>query len=255
MIARFLRTWLFTAPLIAFSTIFMGSLSMLASLFDKTGNTQHKMARFWSKLLLSIGFVQVEAEGLEKLDPQRSYVLVSNHSSYYDTPVILATIPLQFRFFAKQGLFGIPFLGTHLTRAGHFPVVRGDPRASLKSMAEGARQIRDRRISVLLFPEGGRSEHTLREFKEGAAHIAIRAGVPAVPVGITGTRSILPMHTLHVLPGKVRIRIGDPIETSEMAPRDRGRLNLLLIEKVAEMTGEPLPSNAGLNCGATGAGL
>ena len=244
MIVRYLRTFLFTGPLVVSATILMGSLSLAASFFDRTGVLQHKMARVWSRLLLRIGFVEVEAKGLEKLKPGNSYVLVSNHASYYDTPVILASIPLEFRFFAKQGLFKIPLLGTHLQRAGHFPVVRGDPRASLKSMAEGARQVREKGISVLLFPEGGRSEERLRDFKEGAAYIAIRAGVPAVPVGIVGTRQILKMHSWHVLPGKVRLRIGDPIETSGMTARDRGRLNRMLIERVAELTGEAVPQTA-----------
>ena len=75
-----------------------------------------------------------------------------------DTPVVLAHIPLQFRFLAKKGLFHIPFLGTHLRRAGHLAVVKGDPRASVKSMSDAAKMLTERGYSVLLFPEGGRSE-------------------------------------------------------------------------------------------------
>jgi 1-acyl-sn-glycerol-3-phosphate acyltransferase len=241
---RSLRTWLFTAPLIALVTISMGTLSMITSLLDKTGNTQHRMARFWARLMLAIGFVRVETEGLEKLDPSKSYVLASNHTSYYETPAILANIPLQFRFFAKQGLFQIPFLGWHLERAGHFPVVRGNARASLKSMADGARQIRDRHISVLLFPEGGRSEKTLREFKEGAAYIAIKAGVPIVPVGIAGARRVLPMHSTQVIPGTIRLYVGDPIPTANLSLKDRGPLTQQVVECVAQMVGEPVPEKS-----------
>jgi 1-acyl-sn-glycerol-3-phosphate acyltransferase len=197
-------------------------------------------------MLLGIGFVHVESQGLEKLDPREPYVLASNHTSYFDTPAIIASIPLQFRFFAKKGLFSIPFLGTHLQRAGHFQVVRDDPRASLKSISEGAKQIREKHISVLLFPEGGRSEHALRAFKEGAAHIAIRAGVPLVPVGITGAREVLRMHSMHVLPGTIRLRIGEPIPTTGMTSRDRGALTKLAMERVAELIGEAVPANAGM---------
>jgi len=243
-LGRTLRTWLFTAPLIALATIVMGTLSMAASLFDRSGNTQHGMARIWSRMLLAIGFVRVKAEGLEKLDPSASYVLASNHSSYFDTPVILATVPLQFRFFAKKGLFSIPFLGTHLQRAGHFPVARGDARASLKSMFEGARQIRSRSISVLLFPEGGRSEMAMRGFTEGAAYIAIKAGVPIVPVGIRGARKILPMHSINVIPGRIQVWIGDPIPTAGMTLRDRGALNLTLQRRVSDLAGESTPVTA-----------
>jgi 1-acyl-sn-glycerol-3-phosphate acyltransferase len=121
------------------------------------------------------------------------------------------------------------------------PVVRGDARASLKSMSEGARLIRERNVSMLLFPEGGRSEHALRPFKEGAAYIAIKAGVPAVPVGLVNTNAVLPVHSGVIRPGTIEIRIGDPIVTSAMTPGDRGRLNQMLLERVAELTGQPVP--------------
>ena len=106
------------------------------------------------------------------------------------------SLPQQFRFFAKKGLFSIPFLGTHLRRAGHMPVDRSNARASLKSMMEAARIISDRGVSVLNFPEGGRSAEGLREFKEGPAYIAIKAGVPVVPVAIVGMRELLPMGSI-----------------------------------------------------------
>src|SRR5579871_3817221 len=154
----------------------MGSLSLIASFFDSTGRRQHSIARAWSRILLAVCGIKVIAEGVERLDPNKGYVLVANHSSYMDIPVIMTAIPLQFRFFAKQGLFRIPFLGTHLQRAGHIPVVRGDARSSLKSMSDGARLIRERNVSILLFPEGGRSLERLSEFKEGPAYIAIKAG-------------------------------------------------------------------------------
>ena len=200
------------------------------------------MARVWAQLLLRIGFVHVEVEGIERLISGQSYVLVSNHTSYYDTPAIIASIPLQFRFFAKKGLFDIPLFGTHLKQAGHFPIVRDDARASLKSLIEGARQIQEKNISVLIFPEGGRSEKNMRDFKEGAALIAIRAGVPAVPVGILGARGVLPVGSMHVSPGRIRILIGEPIPTLEMAARDRGALTDTLMHRVAELTGDRVPT-------------
>lgn len=239
---RQLRTWLFLVPLIGIATIVMGTLSIVITFFDRTGNRAHEAARSWSRLLLWAGSVRVVTEGMEKLDPRASYVLVANHSSYYDTPAILANVPLQFRFFAKQGLFQIPFLGTHLKRAGHFPVVRSDPRASLKTMLEGARQLNEKHISVLVFPEGGRSEKSLREFKEGASHMAIKAGAPLVPVGIVGARQVLPMHGSRVNAGTIRIKVGDPIPTSGMSSRERGALTQRAMREIAEMVGEPLPA-------------
>ncbi len=235
-----LRSIFITAPTIVFATVMMGSMSLIASFFDSTGRQQHAIARGWSRILLAIAGVRVIAEGVEKLDPKKGYVLVSNHSSYFDIPVIMAALPLQFRFFAKQGLFRIPFLGTHLQRAGHIPVMRGDARASLKSMSDGARMLRERNLSVLLFPEGGRSIDHLAEFKEGTAYIAIKAGVPAVPIGLEGTRKIMRMHSFFVYPGTVHLRIGEPIKTADLTVRDREKLTRELHTRVAELCGEPL---------------
>jgi len=158
-----------------------------------------------------------------------------------DIPALLASVPVEIRFYAKQGLFLIPFLGTHLKRAGHLPVVRGDARASVKSMTQGARLIQERHVSMLLFPEGGRSRGPMREFKEGAAYIAIKAGIPAVPLGIAGTRDVLPMGSSYVRGGSVTLRMGDPIPTAGMKLHERGQLTALLQRQVAELAGEQAP--------------
>src|SRR5579863_4301149 len=136
----------------------MGTLSLICSLWDRDGRAQHRLARQWGRMVLAVSFARATVRGAGKLDPNASYVVVSNHSSYMDIPALYSALPLQIRFFAKKGLYSIPVLGWHLGRAGHLPVVRDDPRASLKSMTEGARLIRARGISVLLFPEGGRTE-------------------------------------------------------------------------------------------------
>jgi 1-acyl-sn-glycerol-3-phosphate acyltransferase len=150
-----------------------------------------------------------------------------------DIPVLLAHLPLQFRFFAKKGLFLIPIMGTHLRRAGHLPVVKGDPRASLRSMSDGAKLIRERGLSVLLFPEGGRSTDSLQDFKEGAAYVAIKAGVPVIPIAMTGTREVLPMGSMQIMSGIVELKIGDPISIENLTLKDRLPLTGMLRDKVA----------------------
>jgi 1-acyl-sn-glycerol-3-phosphate acyltransferase len=239
----YLRSVLFSTPLIALATIVMGTFSILASLVDGSGKTQHRIARVWARMLLGVSFIRVRVEGLEKLDPNGSYVFVSNHASFMDIPAILARLPHQFRFFAKQGLFRIPFLGTHLNRAGHLPVDRSNVRSSLRSMTDGAHYITERQISVLLFPEGGRSEDGLREFKEGAAYIAIKAGVPVVPMGLEGMRELLPMGSFHLRTGRTVLRIGEPIPTAGMKLSARGELNQLLYLEVARLAGNSAAPN------------
>jgi 1-acyl-sn-glycerol-3-phosphate acyltransferase len=240
----YLRSLLFSIPLIFLSTVFMGAVSLAASFFDPTGNSQHRIARVWAKMLLAVSFITVRAEGLDKLDPRGSYVFVANHASFMDIPAILSRLPYQFRFFAKQSLYRIPFLGTHLRRAGHLPVDRSSPRASLKSMTAGARLIAERGVSVLLFPEGGRAPNGLREFKDGAAYIAIKAGVPLVPIAIVGMRPLLPMGSIHIRRGNVLLRAGDPIPTAGLEPSDHTALTQRLYREVSHLIEDPVPTPA-----------
>src|SRR4051794_20903062 len=117
--AALIWSMVFRHPLIILSTIVHGTVSIVVSLFDKNGRRQIAMARSWAKSLLVIAGAKVTVEGLEQIDPNCGYVFASNHLSYMDTPVVLSSIPVQFRFLAKSGLFKIPFLGTHLKSAGH----------------------------------------------------------------------------------------------------------------------------------------
>ena len=118
-------------PLIILSTFLCGAVSGLFAMFGpSTRSKQIAISRAWARSILLFAGVKVEVEGLERLAAAGPYVFSANHLSYMDTPVMAANIPLQFRFFAKLGLFSIPLLGTHLGRAGHFPVDRGNPRAS-----------------------------------------------------------------------------------------------------------------------------
>src|SRR5580698_5571455 len=223
----------FVDPLIILSTFICGLISLAASPFDSTGGFMMKTARVWARSLLAIAGVKVKVEGLEKLTPGANYVFASNHLSYMDTPVILTHIPADFRFMAKDGLFKIPLLGTHLAQAGHIPVPREDPRAAVKTMALAADTIRTRNISLLIFPEGGRShDGILQPFKDGGAYIAIKAGVPLVPVSISGTHEILAMHSSTFHRGTVTVRIGDPIPTVGLTLKDRKSITDLAREQV-----------------------
>lgn len=224
------------ALLVIIATVFFGSIGILVSFFDAVGNRQLVIARAWGRVLLAVSRVKVCVEGLDQIAPDGSYILVSNHMSYMDTPVMLASIPVQFRFLAKKGLFEIPFLGTHLARAGHIPVFRGDPRAAVKTMGLAAQTVRERGISLLVFPEGGRSRNgELGPFKEGAAYIAIKAGVPLVPVALKGTREVLPFGSGHIRSGKVSMKIGTLIPTTGLKLHDRERITQELRNQIAAL--------------------
>jgi len=118
----------------------------------------------------------------------------------------------------------VPFMGWHLATAGNFPIDRSDPRKtanSLRRVIEGVRAGK----SLAVFPEGTRTpDGKLQEFKSGAFKIAVRAGVPIVPVSIRGTFELLPKTTLAPRPGRVEVVIGKPIETSEYSDKNLNEL-------------------------------
>ena len=118
---------------------------------------------------------------------------MANHASLIDTPALFAYLPYQFRIMAKKSLFNVPFMGWHLRTAGHFPIDHGNPRkiaTSLRRVIEGVKAGR----SLAVFPEGKRTDDGgCRRSSPGAFKIAIRAGVPIVPVTIRGTFKMLPL--------------------------------------------------------------
>ena len=222
---RWLRGLLIADPAIILSTIVCGTISVLISFFDSTGRKPDAVAQAWANFLLWASGVEVMVEGIQNIDPNGSYIFIANHASYIDTPVVLANISSRFRFLAKRGLFQIPFLGTHLSRAGHIPVPREDPRAAVKTLQLAAETVQQKKISLLIFPEGGRShDGVLTAFKEGGAYIAIRAGAPIVPLVLIGGTHVLPYGAGVVQSGKISLRILPPIATTGLTLKDRGRL-------------------------------
>lgn len=236
MSLSYLVAFLIRDPLIIVCTAIMGSISVAVAHWDTNGNRQLKVARVWARLLLLCGGVKVKTVGLEKIDPDTSYVIVSNHVSYMDTPVLLTYLPANFRFMAKQELFKVPFIGPHLSRAGHISVPLDDWRAALRVLAGVGAILIERHQSVLIFPEGGRSENgELQEFKDGAAYLAIKGKVKLLPVCMIGLHDVLPMHSGYMRPGKVTLRIGDPIEVDGLKTADRAELTERLRDTILEM--------------------
>jgi 1-acyl-sn-glycerol-3-phosphate acyltransferase len=234
------KVWaaLITDPLIVLATVVLASLSVLTTFFDASGRVAARIAVFWARTLLRVSGVHVTVEGLERIVPDGVYVFASNHASYMDTPVVLGNVPVQFRFLAKKGLFSIPFLGTHLQRAGHIPVFRGNARQNLKTLGMAAEMVQSRGVSLLIFPEGGRSrDGTLGPFSEGAAYIAIRAGVPLAPVTLIGTQAVLPFGSGVPRPGRVRMIVGQPIPTADLTMKCREQITARVREEIAATLG------------------
>ena len=240
----YLRSVLWMCPMIGLSVLVMATISMTASLFDPTGRLQHKVAVTWARMVLKICLVKIDVVGAEKLDPAQPYVFVSNHFSLIDTPVMFGRMPRDFRIMARHGLWLVPFLGWHLNRAGHIPVNRENPRAAVRNIGEAAERVRGG-TSILLFPEGGRTRQPImRRFKPGAAHIAISAGVPVVPMALVGTRKILAPNSAHLHPGRAELRVGTPMPTAGEAGRNAKRMMADVQQAVAKLAGVTWPAGA-----------
>ena len=214
------RTVFFLIPAISLYTIVLGSISLVSTLFDRTGDFGHRCARAWSWLILKTSGVRVDVSGLERLDRSRSYVFAANHQSIYDIPIVFASLPFQLRIIAKESLGKIPFMGWHLLRAGHVLVDRSNPGAGVvKKMA----RLVAAGHSLIVFPEGTRSvDGMIGRFKGGSFVIALQSSLPVVPITISGSRHVMTKGQLTVRPGVVSVTVHAPVETSSI-PRDAVR--------------------------------
>lgn len=215
-----LRSYFLFDPLIWIYTIILGFISLLCSFFDSGGHIQHGFARFWSKMILGTIGVNVQVEGLDKIDTSKPQVYVVNHLSALDIPVLYLHLPFQFRILAKKELFRYPFMGWHLKRSGQIPVVLENPKASVRSLNLAVAAIKHGN-SLVIFPEGGRSpDGQLHAFMGGAFYAAVKAQVDVVPIALVGTYEILKMNTWHIKPGPVHMLVGQPIHTAGSSTRD-----------------------------------
>ena len=219
-----LRT-LFAWVILVISTILLGTIAILLSLFDPSGNLPHLVARLWGKIQLATAGAIVEVQGLDHIDPRRSYILVANHQSTFDIFAFLGYLPIQFRWIAKAELFRAPFMGWAMSRTGYIPLERESPKKAYRSMLQAAEKIKNG-VSVIIFPEGTRSlDGNLQPFKKGLFVIALKSQAPILPMTICGTRKIMPKGEWRIHPGKVRILMDPPIETAGLSAGQEGELS------------------------------
>lgn len=212
------RSVCITAPLVFVATGVMGSISLAGSLADSSGRFQHACARLWGRVVLAICGVRLKVSGAPDLRGNSPYVFFVNHQSHMDIPVVLAALPVSFRFAAKKELFRIPFLGWHLRRSGHIPVDRHNPHAAVKSFRGASESLRSG-TSLVFFPEGGTSlDGTIKPFKGGGFALASRSHAEVVPVTIRGSRAVLLPKTYHVRGGPVEVILGTPIPSQGSTP-------------------------------------
>lgn len=222
----------------------LGTLSILVSWIPPRGNWVFAVSKIWATSLLAASWIRVEVHHEAGIDPGRSYVFLANHQSLFDVPVLLSTVPGQVRMMAKRSLFRIPVFGWALSAGGFIPIDRGDRSTARQSFSSAMKRLRGG-VSILLFPEGTRSTTgTLLPFQRGGFLLALKQGLPIVPVGIQGTRDVQPKGSWSIRPGPVVISYGVPIEVTEYGLRRKGELNTEVRRRIAELAGIELsPEN------------
>jgi 1-acyl-sn-glycerol-3-phosphate acyltransferase len=197
--------------------------------FDRSGKYFRFSPWFWSKCIFWIFGMKVTVKGYENIDAKKPYVFVSNHASMFDIPTVVVALRGNVNIVFKKELTRIPIWGWAL-KYGHFIMIdRSNARDAIESIERAAQSIRNG-SSVILFPEGTRTtDGKLQTFKRGAFSLAVKAGVPVVPIIVNGTFKILPKGSLNVRPANISVVLEKPISTEGL---DGKSSELKLMEQV-----------------------
>jgi 1-acyl-sn-glycerol-3-phosphate acyltransferase len=227
----FMLTWwglsiLLIGPFLLLYTLLSGSAEVMYRVATKLGITGVRLAG-----------IEIEVQGLENLQPKRSYVFMSNHVSNLDPPILVPSIPGRCSVLVKKEVFRIPILGTAMQVADLVPVDRSNRDAAIESVRAAAEVLR-RGLSMVIYPEGTRSpDGRLLPFKKGPFHLAMEASAPVVPVTILGTAKLWPKGTWAMHPGKATLIFHPPLDSANFADRDQ------LMAAVREKIASALPEN------------
>ena len=234
-IVHFLRG-LFVLILTPILTFIISLLALLFLLVLRISPEKTQiLPRYWGRIILAASGVKVTVKGMENLEVGTPYIFASNHQSQFDIFSMQGCFKFDFRWLAKKELFQIPVFGHAMRLAGYIPVDRSHGRKAMKSLIEAAERIASG-TSVIIFPEGTRSrDGKLHKFKTGGMVLAIKSGVPVVPVAITGTYEVLPKGSLFAKPGRVTIRVGKPFDTSGYTMKQKLELAEYLHKEVARL--------------------
>lgn len=212
--------WIFT------STVVLGLYVIAATLVTRNGRTTDRVGRRWSRWIVRVCGIDLRVEGLEHLRPGQSYVLISNHLSNFDIWCTLGSLPITVRFVAKKELLRLPVFGQALALSDHIVIDRQNPDSAIAKINAAAARAREG-IGILFYAEGTRSrDGKIHPFKKGGVTLALRTGLPIVPVSVSGTRKFLPRGCAVIRPGgQVRLVLGEPIPTAGVPYDARDALN------------------------------
>ncbi|GAB4379725.1 MAG: lysophospholipid acyltransferase family protein [Calditrichia bacterium] len=216
---------LFFLIMLVLDTIAGTLFAMMVGLFNPYSSLNSWGMKVWAKILVWSAGVRSEIFGLERIRPGESYILVANHQSHMDIPVLVASLPLPIRIISKKELFKIPVFGWGMRAVGILEIDRSDRKKAFETLQKAEGIVREHHLSILAFPEGTRSpDGKIHPFKKGPFILAINTGLPLLPISVSGTCNILPKKKLRIRGGRVKIQIHPPITTTDKSLDDRNEL-------------------------------
>jgi 1-acyl-sn-glycerol-3-phosphate acyltransferase len=195
----------------------------------------YRMAMWGAFTGVKLAGIKVRTVGVERIDPSKTYLFMSNHTSNLDPPILLPLIPRRTSVMAKKELFRYPILGEAMRLGSLVPVDRGNRDAGIAAVRDAAAVIRQG-VNMTIYVEGKRSfDGKLLPFKKGPFYLAMECAVPVVPVTIVGTQYLMPKKRFQVSPGTVTIVFHDPIQPGDFVSRE------CLMKRVRATINQALP--------------
>jgi 1-acyl-sn-glycerol-3-phosphate acyltransferase len=180
--------------------------------------------------------IKVRTEGLDNLDPARTYIFMSNHVSNVDPPILMPLIPRRMSVMVKKELFRVPVLARLMRFGSLVPVDRGNRESGIAAVRAAAEVIRQG-VNMTIYVEGHRSlDGKLLPFKKGPFYLAEECGVPVVPITIVGSHYVMPKNRFGIKPGTVTVIFHAPIDPKDFGSRE------CLMAKVRQIINSGLPA-------------
>jgi 1-acyl-sn-glycerol-3-phosphate acyltransferase len=223
---------LFVAIFLSIYIVLVGPPLLIYSLL--TGNVN---PLYWAGIRGVMFFVRcvgvrVRVKGTERI-PEGVCLFAANHTSTADAPAVVGAIPRRIAILLKKSLFRFPIVGQAFLLAHFIPVERGNRQAAIESLEKATEALRGGQ-SFLIYPEGTRSpDGRLQEFKKGAVVMAIKAGVPIVPIACSGAHRVMEKRSLIIHPREILVEFLEPIDAAKYTMAQRDALNDRLHDALA----------------------
>ena len=223
-------------------TLWLSFLTMVDVSLRKAGREViSPRVKLWAQRLLEYADIKyaVYYEKPWSIEPGRRYVLMSNHRSYFDIPLVLAAIPGTVRMIGKQELFKVPIWGQGMVAAEFVPIDRNDPKNSMKSLTR-AKELMEHGVLIWLAPEGTRSpDGKIQPLRKGGFFLARQTDAVIIPIGLRGTETVMPPSGFKINAGKhLSVHVGTPVDTAFLSRSEKRELPLRITEDLKKLSGE-----------------